>query len=396
MERMSQVEDAEIESPPVEPGRLAITAVRATPVSIPLTFVYRWGPGAYPGFTRTLVEVETSEGLTGLGECGYARDAGVINEILAPKLIGANPLDRADCERRALPSVAGMTTTRDFSHLHAYSGIELALWDIAGKATGQSVASLLGGRVRNEVSVTDYFALEDGAGDDFVAIAEGCARAVAERGATVFEGKVGVLPLRDELRYVTAVREAVGDEIPIRLDANMSWDIATANAAIRSYAELGVTWIEEPVLTQAELARLGPGGPISFSSHQLDLPAAARDGVPHAFVVMTHYLGGIRRTVDFVRACALFGIQVWFRAPGTGVATAAELQIAAALSPIDQPSQSLGHWVVEDIVEQGPFQASDGVISVPGGPGLGVTLDRAAVNRCAERASAAPMSDPYK
>jgi glucarate dehydratase len=392
---MIDIQDVQIEAPWRQAEALTITGVRATPVSIPLAFAYKWGPGSYAGFTRTLVEVETSEGVTGLGESGNARDAAVINDVLAPRVIGADPLDHAECERRALPTVAGMTTTRDFSRLHAYSGIEVALWDIAGKVSGRAVASLLGGRVRDEVSVTDYFALEAGSEREFASVAEGCGRVVAERGAKVFEGKVGVLPLREETRYVSAVRDAIGDAIPIRLDANMSWDVTTAKQAIRGYAELGVTWIEEPVITQAELARLGPAGPISFSSHQLDLAAAVRDGVPHSFVVMIHYLGGIRRTVDFVRACAVFGIPVWFRAPNAGVATAAELQIAAALAPIREPSQNLGHWATDDVIEQGPFRAANGLVSVPDGPGLGVTLDRSAVDRCAERAAGAPLSDPY-
>jgi glucarate dehydratase len=392
---MSEADGQAIRSPSVQGAGITITAIRATAVSIPLTFVYRWGPGAFPGFTRTLVEVETSAGITGVGEAGRPGHAELINAILGPKLIGADPLDHAECERRALPSMALMTTVRDLSRLHAYSGIELALWDIAGKISGRSVASLLGGRVRDRIGVTDYFALESGGREGPDELAARCAQAVTERGATALEGKVGVLPLREELRYIAAVREAVGDSISIRLDANMSWKLPDAKAAIRGYASLGVAWIEEPVLSQHELARLGADGPVSFSSHQIDLPAAVRDGVPHAFVVMTHHLGGIRRTVEFVRACAMFGIAVWFRAPSTGVGTAAELQIAAALAPITEPSQSLCHWIDEDIVEQGPFRAENGTIAVPEGPGLGVTLDPEAVGRCAARAQASPMSDPY-
>ena len=372
-----------------------IVSVRATPVSIPLTFAYRWGPGDYSGFTRTIVEIETASGIIGIGESGHPRDAALINELIGPRVVGANALNIAECERKAIPSMTGMLTSRDLTRLYAFSGIEMALWDIAGKASGRSVASLLGGRVRDEVSFTDYFALEKGADVDFPLVAQRCADAVANYGARVFEGKVGVLSLGEELRLVGAVREAIGEDIPIRLDANMSWDVPTAREALDRYADLGVTWLEEPVRTQAELLRLRAGTNISFSSHQVDLPQAVRDGAPDAFVVKTYYLGGIRRTVDFARACAMFGIDVWFRAPGAGISTAAELQISAAVESITHPSQNLGRWHGDDVIEEGSFVATNGVARVPDGPGLGVTLDRAAMERCYERARSAPLNDPY-
>jgi glucarate dehydratase len=382
--------------PSPRPLEVAITGIRAIPIAIPLSYVYKWGPGAYAGFTRTLVEVETSVGVTGIGESGNARDARIIEESLAPRLLGADPFNLADCERRAIPSYTGLLTARDLTRLNAYSGIEMALWDVAGKLTGHSIAQLLGGRVRDEVSFSEYFALPDGGSSrDITSVADACAQAIADHGATVFEGKVGVLPLHEEARLIRRVRDAVGETIPIRLDANMSWDVSTARQALPVFADLGVTWIEEPVASQAELIRLRMSSPISFSSHQIDLPQAARDGVPDAFVVKIHYLGGIRRTVDFITACSMFGIPVWFRAPSAGVATAAELQIAAALAPMSHPSQNLSRWLSDDVTDRGPFHAANGVVAVPDGPGLGVALDPEGVARCADRARDAPLHDPF-
>jgi glucarate dehydratase len=91
----------------------------------------------------------------------------------------------------------------------------------------------------------------------------------------------------------------------------------------------------------------------------------------------------------------MFGIPVWFRNPNAGVAIAAQLQIAAALTPMQYPSQGLFHWTTDDVIEEGPFRATNGAVPVPDGPGLGVTLDGSAVERCAERAAVAPLSDPY-
>jgi glucarate dehydratase len=368
---------------------MKIETIRATPIRIPMSYIFRWGPGAYDGFTRTVIEVETSAGLVGIGESGFGRDASIVEETIAPRLIGANPLDLNECERRAIPPYATMLTSRDVTPLHAYAGVEMALWDIAGKATNRSLASLLGGRVRDNVSFSEYFAFEEGSAKDVSALAESCSQALENYGATVLEGKIGVMSLRDELGLVTAIRDAIGGITPIRLDPNMSWDVATAREALPVLADLGVTWIEEPVMTQTELRRLRGLSPISFSTHQIDLQSAVRDQVPDAFVVKVDYLGGIRRTVDFINACSLFGIAVWFRAPSAGITNAAELQISAALAPITHPSQNLSRWLGDDVVEQGPLHASGGFVAVPDEPGLGVTLDKAAFARCAERARSA-------
>jgi glucarate dehydratase len=124
---------------------------------------------------------------------------------------------------------------------------------------------------------------------------------------------------------------------------------------------------------------------MSFSTHRPDLRRAVALGVPDAFVLDLVELGGIRRTVEFVQACEQLGFGFWFYSGDAGVATAAYLQVAAALEPIREPSQSLLRWTADDVIEGGPFSPRRGVLRVPDGPGLGVTLDRAALERCHRR-----------
>ena len=129
--------------------------------------------------------------------------------------------------------------------------------------------------------------------------------------------------------------------------------------------------------------------------HDTDyLKASARDfkrwaaedfGVPDFYVLNIVELGGIRRTVEFVRACEQFGIGFWFHSGDTGVASAAYLQLSAALEPIREPSQALFHWYADDVIAEGPFSPQRGVLPVPDGPGLGVSLDQVALARCHER-----------
>ena len=101
--------------------------------------------------------------------------------------------------------------------------------------------------------------------------------------------------------------------------------------------------------------------------------------MPDFYVLNIVELGGIRRTVEFVRACEQFGIGFWFHSGDTGVASAAYLQLSAALEPIREPSQALFHWYGDDVIAEGPFCPRRGVLPVPDGPGLGVTLDPAAL-----------------
>src|SRR5439155_23785782 len=99
-----------------------ISSVRATPISIPLEAPYHWSCGFVAGFSRTIVEVETSDGALGLGESPSPADAALVNEVLGPLLLGADPHDHADCERRCVPSLRELRTIPDASALHAYTG----------------------------------------------------------------------------------------------------------------------------------------------------------------------------------------------------------------------------------------------------------------------------------
>jgi glucarate dehydratase len=372
-----------------------VTAVRATPVNIPLVAPYRWAAGILTGFTRAVVEVETDEGVTGIGESYSARDARMIEEAIARRLVGCDPLDLAECERRALPGEAGLRTTQDRAFVQAWGGVETALWDVAGRLADRSVAALLGGQVRDAAPVTEYFAFRLGREETPQAVASYCAAMAEEHGAPVFEGKVGASDLAEDVALVKAVREAIGPDVTLRVDANMAWTVGRAREALRRFAPYGVDWVEEPVATHEELARLRSGGTPSFSSHEPDLRAAARLGAPDAFVVDVGVLGGIRRTAAFASACAELGFACWFWSPNTGVGAAAQIQLATALPALGEPSQTLVRWHADEVIAEGTFSPERGLVRAPEGPGLGVSLDRRALARCHERFCAEGPLDQY-
>jgi len=362
-----------------------VTAIRATPISIPLEAPYEWSGGHYGGFSRTIVEIEVSDGAVGLGESPSPDDAALINGVFAPRLIGADPYDLTDCERRCLPGARSLRSLGDYSALHAFTGIEIALWDVIGKLEGRSISSLLGGRIRDAAPFTEYFAFRDGLEQSPADVANYCAEMVELHGAVRFEGKVGARDPATETAMVREIRSAVGDEVPVRLDANMAWTTGEARVALRQFEKLGIVSIEEPVATLQELARIRPTTTIGFSTHCANLREGVALGVPDAFVVHFGMFGGIRRTANFIAACAEFGISVWFKSPDAGVATAAQLQLVAAVEELSEPSQTLLRWHGDEVIAQGCFVPRAGSVAIPDEPGLGVTLDPDALARCRDR-----------
>ena len=359
---------------------MKITKVTATPVNIPMEVPFHWSVGLYPGTTKTIIQVETDEGFTGLGESPSWDCAETINRDMAPRLIGADPLDIAGCEALCLPEWIVVQNTDDAGPVKAFGGIEIALWDIRGKAWDQPLYKLLGGAVRKEIPFTEYFAFrprQSGKGGESSAeeIADYCLRMAAEHGSTMFEGKLTLGDPELEIRTVKLLREKLGEKAMIRLDSNMAWSLATARRILREIEPYNIRNYEDPVATFEEMAALRRHSSIPFSSHIPDLRRAVALGVPDTFVTNFAVLGGIGRAVRFIGACQAMGVGFWCYSGDAGVCTAAYLHMTAATQWIHEPSQSLLRWQTLDVIEGGPFRQKNDVIPVPEGPGLGVTLD---------------------
>jgi glucarate dehydratase len=269
-----------------------------------------------------------------------------------------------------------------------FGGIEMALWDARGKTEGVPLYLLLGGAVRHAIPLTEYFSYRFPGTDPGEAsptdIARYCARMIERHGSLVFEGKVGTVSLSEELQMVREVRAAIGDR-PLQLDANGGWTVPTARDALTRFAEFNISWFEEPVETYEEMADLRRHSAIAFSAHAIDLPKAVALRCPDAIVTNINEHGGIARTRDFIRATEAMGVGFRFHSGETGIASAAYLHLSAALDHVRGASQTLFHWYADDVIEGGPFTLENGVTEVPTGPGLGVTLDRKALQRCNQR-----------
>lgn len=366
---------------------MKITAIRATPVNIPLEAPYLWAYGALGGFSKTIVEVETSDGITGLGEGPSPANATTIERIFAPRLIGRDPLDIAGAEERCLPSWRGVGTIDvDLAAIRAFGAIEMAFWDIFGKSVGRPLYALLGGAHRHEIAFTDYFAfrLREGAHGGEAspeAVRDYCLALHAEHGTTMFEGKLSTADPAPSIRVLELLREAMPQAV-LRVDSNKAYGLTEARRIARAIEPLDIRAWEDPVGTFEEMAKLRAHTAIPFSVHTPDIRRAVALGVPDAFCTDVNVHGGIGRTVRFIGACEAMGLDFWCYSGDSGIASAAYLHLAAAFAHIREPSQSLFRMQPLDVIEEGPFRPRNNFVRVPQGPGLGVTLSREKLAHC--------------
>lgn len=367
---------------------MKIRSIKANPVNIPFTAPYRFSYGSMASLTKTVIELQTEDGVIGLGELAdgdRARDV----EAMAEKLIGMDVREINLAEQRCVPQMLYTPWGNITADRRVFGGIEMAMWDARGRTEGVPLHTLLGGAVRTEVALTEYFAYrlpgESDPGQDSPAeIADFCARMIDEFGAREFEGKVATRDLGEEIEMVRAVRDAIGDR-RLSLDANGAWTLPAAREAIGRFDRFDIHCYEDPVETYTEMADLRAITRASFSTHIANLPEAGRLRAPDAIVTNLNEHGGISGTVAFIRACALMDIGFRFHSGETGIASTAYLHVSAAMEHVREASQTILRWYGDDVIEGGPLCPRSGVLAVPQGPGLGVELDRKALARCHQR-----------
>lgn len=375
---------------------MKITSVETIPVLIPIKpeLVIRSGRGgSHASSPFLLVKIHTDEGLIGLGEASctprwsgedQVTAAHFINTYFAPALLGQDPTRIDELTRSAFAPVAGNAFTK--------AAVEMALWDLAGKAAGKPVYELLGGRVRDEVATK--WSVSGQAPETAAAIA----RWALERGFKRLKVKVGLGP-DDDVARVAAVRAVVGPGFKIGVDANGGWgDQATAIAAIARLKPLGIAFVEQPVWAgdPAEMAevRRAAGLPIVADESLYSLADArqlARAGACDVFSIYIGKAGGIgpaRAIADFALsqgiACTI-GSNLEL-----GVGSAAMIHLGLAhpgIKPDDYPCDIIGPFFYEADILTEPLSLEHSRAVATGRPGLGVDLNPDVVERYRVRSS---------
>ena len=347
---------------------------------------------------HVLVEVICDDGTIGWGEClGPAAPNAAVVAAYAPHLIGRDPLateviwqDMYNLLRDQ--GQRGLTMT-------ALSGIDIALWDIKGKRFGVPVSVLLGGRVRETVRAYATGGFRRDGVDRVTDNAEDCARHVAQ-GFHAVKIKIG-FDVAEDLAVIRAVREAIGPDARLMIDANHGYSVGEALALGRQAAEYGIDWFEEPVIPEhlSGYAEVRAGQPIPVAGGETwhgrfgFAEPLARRVIDIAQPDLCGS-GGFTETRRIADMCALHGIRLVPHVWGTGVQIAAALQFVAALLP-DPPRRAplapileydRTHNPFRQAVLTRPLEPEAGVFTIPDAPGLGIEINRDALGEFAPRA----------
>lgn len=365
---------------------MKIVSIDTVTVNVPFRRRHRSHGRVGRGVTRTIVQVHTDAGITGLGESLHFQSKYVIDQVLAPAALGADPHDLAGLRARFLPGL-GMPGTfgRAWeSDPWAYSGVEMALYDIVGKSTGRPVHALLGTRVRERVPFTAYYyPLLDETEPDV--IAEGAAAVLERMRAGTLEVKVGVQAPERDVETVRRLRERVGPEIEIRIDANGGWSTGTAIRTLAALEPYRLANVEEPCRGLVAMAEVRKQTATPLSTHCADAAVVAKLGAADNIVFDLPSEGGLASAKDAAAAADALGLGFWIRSTGElGIATAAIVHLAAAMPSMVHANQTVLHLLDGDVV-RAPFRMADGCVDVSDAPGLGVDLDEDQVREYARR-----------
>jgi D-galactarolactone cycloisomerase len=339
--------------------------------------------------TALLVRIEADDGTVGWGECWgpIAGTRETITDLLAPMIEGEDPTavrrlhrEMYDATRAAYQSIVP---------LPAISGVDVALWDLRGKLAGESVASLLGGRRREDVrayATGHYFKHDASLAEQYDRIAAEAAENADRLGAV--KAKIGLSHVgygpEEDVELVRRIREAVGEDVHVMADANYAYDAATARRVGRALEDLDVYWFEEPVppedhdgyaaLSDALDVRV-TGGECHTPAEIADLLAAGALDVVQPDVCN---VGGLSSASDIATRAEAAGTPVVPHVWGTPVAIAASLQLIATFDGQAEPwleFDNSSNPLREDLGVDGFDVSDDGRVSVPDGPGLGIEID---------------------
>jgi L-alanine-DL-glutamate epimerase-like enolase superfamily enzyme len=264
------------------------------------------------------------------------------------------------------------------------AGLDMALWDVVGKATGRAVHELLGGSVRDHIQ---YFGFPQGETAEALA---GDAQHWAESGCDVIYVKIGRGEALD-LSIAAQVRAVIGNR-RLRLDANEAWDTLTAQRMIRALAAFDVEFIEQPTNSNslAALAQVKSTSSIAIAADQLvftpeDVYAVCRQQAADLIVLGLHETGGIGRFRKSAAIAEAAGLNVCLHGLyETGITTCASNQVGATLNNLDDGNQYMNHFLAEDIIERPDLRLIKGRLPVLPGPGLGFEVNWDAVGRAEE------------
>ncbi|MEJ7837974.1 MAG: enolase C-terminal domain-like protein [Thermomicrobiales bacterium] len=366
---------------------MKIVDIRATTVTVPLEAPLRHSNGAHWGrFVRTIVEVETDNGLIGLGEMGGGGEsAEQAVRSLNPYLKGHNPFDLEALRFKIANPTASLYNNR--TQIHA--ALEFACLDLVGKHLGVPVYDLLGGKLRDEVPFASYLFFRYANPDNRLGEVRtpeqlvDHARLLKDKyGFTSHKLKGGVFAPDYELECFRALAASLpGDTF--RYDPN---GVLTVEESIRfghAIEDIANDYFEDPTWGLNGMRRVRSMVRIPTATNTVvvnfeQLAANILDLAVDVILLDTTFWGGIRQCIKAANVCETFQLGIAVHSSGElGIQLATMLHLGAVLPNLGFSADAHYHHLSDDIIVGGKMTYVDGKIAVPTGPGLGVDLDRA-------------------
>jgi len=362
-----------------------------------------------PYALRIIIEIRTSEGISGIGE--IAGGSSVLESMVKVKktIIGMDPFER-NAIRLAIDKEFSAVTdsmTVGYSHkkvtVRMFSAIDVALYDIIGKAVGKPVVDLLGGRVRDRVDFSAYlFYKYEGAGGKFGMAGDPDARgwhkkkeaAALDPDGVVFQAeemcreygfksiklKAGVFEPQLEVDTIHALHRKFGSSFPLRIDPNAVWSLETS-VEYGKKMEGVLEYYEDPCKTQEAMAELRKRVSIPLATNMCttsfdELPGAIRLGSEDIILSDHHIWGGLDATMQLGRICSTFGRGLSMHSNShLGISLTAMTHLGCALPELSYAMDTHYPWQSEEVIKGGRIEFEDGTLGVSNEPGLGIELD---------------------
>ena len=365
---------------------MKITDIKATTVTVPLEAPLRHANGCHWGrFVRTIVEVETDEGITGLGEMGGGGEsAEAVFRAMKTYLVGHDP-SRIEEMRFLIANPSGSLYNNRTQILAA---LEFACLDILGQKWNVPVYEILGGTLQDKVPFASYLFFRypnPKTGEGEVRTIEQLvnhAKDLKEKyGFTSHKLKGGVFAPEYELECYRAVADALkGDSF--RFDPNAVWSTEQAIWFGRQIEDIKNDYLEDPVFGLNGMRRTREKVRMPLATNTVvvgfeQLAANILNTAVDVILLDTTFWGGIRQCVKAAGVCETFQIGVAVHSSGElGIQLATMLHLGAVIPNLSFAADAHYHQLVDDIIEGGKFKYENGAIKVPQKPGLGVKLNR--------------------
>ena len=387
---------------------MKIAAVNITPIAISDPPVLNAAGLHAPFALRIILELVTDDGLSGWGEIPGSEKTRAALEQAREYVIGKDPFNLngifATLASSAQRDDRGATSWDQRQWVHVQSVIEVACYDLMGKAIGRPVVDLLGGRVRDRVPFAAYlFYKYEGAGGAFgfgldenaMGWAAARQRPALDAAGIVAQAKAmvdhygfksiklkgGVFEPAIEVETMFALRDAFGDDVPLRLDPNAVWSVDTAIAWGKKLEGV-LEYYEDPVRGQESMGKVGKAVNLPLATNMCttafdDLPGSVRWESEQIILSDHHFWGGFRASLELARFCATFGRGMSMHSNShLGISLAAMVHLAAAVPNLTYDCDTHYPWQDGADVVVNPLPFEDGEVAVPQTPGLGIEVDR--------------------